>query len=233
MLRYLNVTLTVLAIVAAIVMVATSGEPVMTVLRGTRLEPVLQRFSWTNTIAFNLSIGYLVSVFFWLLVVYVPERARRSVLREHFAASYARFREAAIQVLLWASIGTHDSTLPAKLLDPQKFREFFEADKSRNWYAALNGLQGEPERLREVVLELKVLADEAAYILSSGIIKDPKVHRLFAVLKENIYRLNHSDVYTYDQVKYVGRFLWELLANFSFGEGYVDHDVIQVNIERL
>lgn len=233
MLRHLNVVLAVLAVIAVLVMFATSGEPVAQLLSGTAVESRLKALGWPNTIAFNLAVGYLVSALFWLLVVHVPERARRSVLRENLSRSYQSFRESTLQILLWASIGIHDSQLPRELSDHRKFREFFEADKSARWYAAMNGLQREEIRMGELVLELEIFADEVAYVLNTVAIQDAKVHRLFKVLKENIYRLNHSSAFTVEQVKYVGRFLWEVLSLWSFVDGQRESDIIQDTINRL
>ena len=231
--RRINISLAALAIVAALVMFAASGEPVISVLRDTPLESWLQRLGHTNTIAFNLAVGYLVSGIFWLLVVYLPDRSRRAVLRDNLNGSYKRFKESALQILLWCSIGTHDSRLPEELCDYRKFKEFFEANKSARWYEAMNGLQGSEIRMHELVLELEIFADELGYILNNSNIQDAEVHRLFKALKENIYRLNRSREYTDDQVKYVGRFLWEILAQWSFVHGQRDNDIIQETIERL
>ena len=231
--RHLNVVLAALAVIAAFVMFATSGEPVVAPLRGTAVEPTLTALGWPNTIAFNLAVGYLVSALFWLLVVHIPERTRRAEIRENHSRSYRSYRESTLQILLWASIGTHDSQMPRELSDHRKFKEFFGANKSERWYAAMNGLQGEALRMGELILELEIFADEVAYVLNALAIQDAKVHSLFKVLKENIYRLNHSSVFTDEQVKYVGRFLWEVLAYWSFIDGQRESDIIQDTIDRL
>lgn len=231
--RRINIALAVFAIVAAVVMFAASGEPVISLLRNTPVGFWLESIGHTNTIAFNLAVGYLVSGMFWLLVVYLPDQARRSVLRDNLSRSYKGFKKSALQILLWCSIGIHDSRLPEELCDHRKFKEFFGADKSARWYAAMNGLQDSEIRMHELVLELEIFADELGYILNNSSIQDPKIHRLFKTLKENIYRLNRSRDYTDDQVKYVGQFLWEVLARWSFVNGQQDNDIIQETIELL
>jgi hypothetical protein len=229
----LNKFLAMLSAVAAVVLFATSGEPVVSFLRGTVLEAFLQSLGHPNSIAFNLSVGYLVSTFFWLLVVYFPARSHRNLIRENLRRSYQQFKESVIQILLWASIGTHGSEMPKELCDQKKFKSFFHADKQKHWYAALNGLQEEPDRMHELVLELEIFADEVGYVLNTVDIQDAKVHQFFKLLKQHIYRLNHSNIYTYDQAKYVGQFLWEVLALWSPVEGYEDKDIIQETINRL
>ena len=231
--RSLNIALAIMAAVAVVVMFVASGEPVAFFLRGTPLEGFLLALGRTNTIAFNLAVGYLVSALFWLLVVYLPEHSRRRLLRENLSRRYQDFKESVLQILLWCSVGTHDSRLPEELCDHRRFKEFFGSDDSRNWYAAMNGLQSNDDRMHELVLEIEVFADEIAYVLNNVNIQNARVHRLFKTLKENIYRLNHSTVYTADQVKYVGHFLWGVLARWSFVDGQREEDIIEETIALL
>lgn len=231
--RKLNIGIAVLAVLAVLVMFVSSGEPVVFFLRGTSLERSLVALGRPNAIAFNLAVGYLVSALFWSLVVYLPERSRRSVLLDNLSRRYKSFRRSVLQILLWSSIGTHDSQMPDELSDHRRFKEYFKADQSSKWYAAMNGLQEDPDRMHELLLELEIFADEIAYVLNNANISDPQIHRFFKTLKENIYRLNHSTVYTYDQVKYVGQFLWSVLARWSFIDGQLEDDIIQTTIDRL
>src|SRR4051812_20787920 len=97
--RFLNIALGILAAIAVVVMFASSGEPVVIFLRSTPLEGPLLALGRTNSIAFNLAVGYLVSALFWLLVVYVPETSRRSVLRDNLSRRYQGFKESVLQIL--------------------------------------------------------------------------------------------------------------------------------------
>ena len=85
MFRHLNSTIIALSAVAIVVMFVSSGEAVIPVLRGTSLESILLAYGKANSIAFNLSVGYLVSVLFWLLVVLLPECARRRLLQDNLS----------------------------------------------------------------------------------------------------------------------------------------------------
>ncbi len=208
-----------------------STEPAIGLLRGTAIEPLLLALHNGNSIVFNLSVGYLVSLFFWLLVVHVPERQRRRILRNNLARRYKEFREDTIQILLWAAIGTHDSRLPEDLCDHRKFREFFDANGKAHWYAALNGL--EKERIDDLLLELQLLADEMSYVLNNVSIQDPNVHAFFKRLSERIFRLRNSSIYSYDQVKYLGNFLWEIHARWSMIDGQRENDIVEEMIEAL
>lgn len=212
---------------------SASGEPVVPWLRGTIFERPLLALGWTNTILFNLSIGYLVSLFFWFLVVYFPERKRRSLLRLNLSRRYQAFKEEVIQTLLWASIGMHDSTRPKELTNHEEFKRFFSENKNEHWYAALNGIQGDPQRMHELTLALQLLSDEVTYVLNNLPIQDESVHAFLKNLNENVYRLQHSEADIYNQVKYVSNFLWSILARWSFVGGQREDDALQKVIDRL
>jgi hypothetical protein len=187
----------------------------------------------SDQIVFEVSVAYLVSMIFWALVVYLPEKSRRDVLRDNLKRRYQAFKEDTIQTLLWASIGTHDSQLPKELSDHNRFREFFDANGKKHWYAALNGLQGNPDRIKNLLLEMELLANEVSYVLNNANITDAKVHSFFKRLCEHIWRLRNDTVYSYDQVKYLGGFLWSIHARWSIIEGQLERDVIDDMIHAL
>ena len=84
---------------AIIGMFSGSGWPVIAPLRGTVVEPVLYRLHG-NQIIFSLSVGWLVSLYTWFLVVVVPERRRRRVLRNRLRKYYEHFRRDVTRDLL-------------------------------------------------------------------------------------------------------------------------------------
>lgn len=234
MFRYVNQILAALALVAIFCMFSASGEPVIFALKGTPLDAPLVALGWQNAIIFNLSIGYLVTVFFWLLVVYLPEQARKKLLRENLRRRYQDFKEEVIQSMLWAAVGIHDSNLPKELADDHmRFKEFFNQDEKRLWHAVLNGIQGNEDRMRELSVALQMLSDEVVYVLNNVSIQDPSVHQFFKSLNENVYRINNSGADRYDQVKHVGGFLWGILARWNIIDGQREADVVQEMIDRL
>ena len=99
--RILTVAIAALSLLAVVVMFIASGEPVVSSLRGTSLETVLVALGWTNAIAFNLAVGYLVSALFWLLVVYIPDLSRRRLIRDNLSRRYQDFKESVLQILLY------------------------------------------------------------------------------------------------------------------------------------
>ncbi|MDM0008080.1 hypothetical protein QTI51_23670 [Variovorax sp. J22G73] len=222
--------LSVLSMVALIGMFVTSGEKVFGPIRGTNIEPLLLALGWTNTIAFNLCLGYLTSVFFWLLVVHVPERQRRKLLRESLSRRYADFKHNTIQICSWAG-NLQLSTMDVdELTEKSKFKDYFHRQR---WYDVANGLEANQDYVDGLLLEMQLLADELTYILNNVVIQDVEVHGLFKQLTERVYRMKYDPNYTADPVKYICQFLWELHANWSFVVGYMPNDPVTDKIARV
>jgi hypothetical protein len=233
-LLFKNKTLSLLAIVAAYFAVSASGERVIPWLQGTPVESALIQLGWTNTIVFNLAIGYLVSLFFWLIVVHLPERKRRAMLRNKLDRTYKYFKEDIVQTLLWALNAPYESAQIEQLAtDHIAFKNFFGNDNKSIWGAALNGMQDSEERLREVYFAMESLSLEVTYVLSSLPIQDENAHTFLKHLNETIRRLKHYDTAEYDRVKYIGSFLWGIFARWDILSGQMQDDPLQATINRL
>jgi hypothetical protein len=121
-----NLAIAVFAVIAALLLFVSSGEPLVPFLRDSQLAPNFYALSWPNTIVFNLSIGYLSSTIFWVLVVYLPEKSRHSLLRETLATRYTDFKHEIVQMFIWASGESQDVQFIDDLAnDHIKFKEYF------------------------------------------------------------------------------------------------------------
>jgi hypothetical protein len=168
-----------------------------------------------NPIIFNVSISYVASVILWLLVAWLPERRRRGILRTNLRNHYMLFREEIAHILLRAAArGSHaiDIELPKKLVDPAAFREYFSVNRDQNWYDALNGLQSNAEVLQDLLLEIDLFANEVASVVAKVEFDDSEPLAFFKRLIHHVQRLKNASVYSYDQVKYLGNFVWEVMA---------------------
>lgn|SRR5690606_4018845 len=73
----------ILLLISVIFVFISSEEEVATFLIGTPLERVFTGVLSGNTILFNLSMGIVVSSIFYLLVVFLPEKAKRRDIQPH------------------------------------------------------------------------------------------------------------------------------------------------------
>ncbi len=230
-----KVIASVLAVFALIGMLKSSDEPVLGLFQKTVVEDLLQKWSTGNTIIFHLSIGYLVSLMFWTIVVGIPERKKRIILKKNLANHYQLFKEDVIRILLEAAADSHpiESDLPKKLTDHLKFNEHFRSNKNQKWYDALNGLQRNTRYLNDLIVEIEIFANEIAYILNKVDFDEPDVIAFFKRLSQHVYRLKNSSVYSDDQVKYFGNFLYGILGRWSFIDGQREDDIVELMIKRL
>jgi hypothetical protein len=73
----------ILLLISVIFVFSSSEEEIATFLIGTPLEAVFTGILSGNTILFNLSMGIVVSSIFYLLVVFLPEQAKRRDIQPH------------------------------------------------------------------------------------------------------------------------------------------------------
>jgi hypothetical protein len=233
-LRKLELSLLALGFLSLIIAVASSGEPTVSWLRGTQLEKLLICLSCQNSIVFNLAIGYFVSTIFWVLVVYLPERQRRRLLKGNLTLRYKWFKETTLQIFSWAGNEGLTSSQLSDLLDYARFRDFYSKNNHEKWNAVLNGLdENEYKYMSELILEIEIFADELSYALNNLSVSDDKTHYIFKQFKEASHRFKNSVHYSYDQPKYVGNFLWGIFSRWCPIKGQRDHDYIQDAIDRL
>lgn len=229
--KKVNYFIFALAVIGAFGLFVTSGAPIIQSLVDSKIAPVLYALSYPNTIAFNLLIGYLTSTFFWFLVVYIPEKSRRRLLRATLANRYMEFKQEIIQILIWASGESKDLDYVNELAcDHIKFKRHFNKDK---WHAALNGIQSDKFHIKSLMLAMKIFSNEVEYVLNNVSIDDPTIHQVLKRLNENIIRLQEAEVDEYTKVRHVEAFLWQILARWNIIEGQLEEDIIKKMISRI
>lgn len=180
----------------------------------------------------NLLISFDASFFIWVLAVKIPESRRRMLLRNNMAHQYLHFKQSVIYSLLQCA-GVNGFQLKEELCDYQKFKAFFSANHDEHWYAALNGLQESKSLMNDILFEMEHLATEVSYVLNNVPINDEKTHSAFKFLETRIHQLNNCSVYQCDPVKYIGEFLWCILARWSIIHGQKQDDWIEEMIESI
>jgi hypothetical protein len=233
-LKVFTLLLWIISAVSIILALKASNEPIVSIFRNTWFNSFFQQFDTGNSIVFDLSIGFLVSVFFYFLVAWYPNRQRKKIIKQNFEEQYRLFKEEAIRIFLFACQGYSDE-LSSKLSEQSEFRKFFTEpvdgdSRSARWYDVLNGLKG--DRLKELLVELEVFMNEVAYVLNNVEINDTDVFSFFKRLSQAVYRLKNSTS-DYEDVEQLSKFLWELFAGWSFIDGYRTDDIIKVMISKI
>jgi hypothetical protein len=121
------------------------------------------------------------------------------------------------------------------LLDQAEFRRYFGihvTDNQTRWHGVLNSLNQNAYLLRDILHELEILREELLYVLSSIDVHDEEVFDFLKRLSHAILRLKDVEP-EYDDIKYIGGFLYEIFAGWSFIEGYRKEDIVLSMIERI
>ena len=79
--RYIYIILWILTAVSIFLVIKTSNSPIIPILRSTFIEKLFQQFYYDNSLLYDIAIGYLVSVIFYVIVVYLPEKQKQNDLR--------------------------------------------------------------------------------------------------------------------------------------------------------
>ena len=72
-----HIVLWVFTLISIILAIKSSNEPVIDLLKLTIIEKYLLQFSNANNFIWNVSIGFILSVIFYLIVVYFPDRQKK------------------------------------------------------------------------------------------------------------------------------------------------------------
>lgn len=234
-LKVSTLILLMISIGSIILALKASNEPMLPVFKDTWIDYFFQQFTTGNSIIYNLSIGFLVSFFFYLLVVSYPSRQRKNLIRRNFEEQYLSFKHDMICIFLSASEKVYDSDLPSKLTDQSEFRKFFlepldNEPRNIKWYSVLNGLK--EHHLKDILVVLEIFMNEVAYVLNNVNINDPKVFAFFKRLSQAVYQLKNSNL-GYDEIKPLDHFIWEILGGCSIVDGRRDYDVVKIMINKI
>ena len=224
--RIFTLILWILSTASIILVLKTSDEPMLAIFKNTWADSLFQQLATGNLIIFNLSIGFLVSVIFYLLVVWFPNRQRRNLIKRNFEEQYKMFKRDTIKIFLSILELGNDFDLPSKLSDVKEFRDYFK----NRWGGVLNGL--DEYHLKDLLVTLEIFRNEVSYVLNNVNISDPEVFALLKRLSQAVYSLKNSS-FKDDEIKEFSHFVWQLFGGFSFAEGCKDHDIVKIMIKKI
>lgn len=188
----------------------------------------------------NLLAGGLVSFLFYFLVVHVPERRKKSIIKANLLNTYRNIKEAILRQVIWASVkgGRHDLTADTDtiemLMSPKGFKDAFQGarESTEGFYAFQNQMDDDTPEFREIVLNLEMLSKQIDFLLHNYSIEDQETFDVFKRLELLLMQLRAYGP-GYDEAKPLCRFIYELYAGWSFIVGDIDHDWLEKRISDL
>jgi len=230
--RGLAIALWMLFLVSTFLMLKSSTDPLPSWLRGAE-EGLFSPFSTGNQIVFNISVGFIVGLFIYVLVVWLPEKFKRNRVRRSLAQQYDSFKEECIPIFFSALQQSYDLDLVQRLKDRVFFREYFKekvAPDQERWHAVLNGLT--EDLVKQLVVELEILMTEVHYALTVIDIDNQDAFAFLKRLAQILYRYRNWST-EYNDVKQLSGFMWSVHTGWSVIHGYTDKDIIAEMIEAI
>lgn len=229
----LSIALWALFVANALLMVKASSDPLLPLFAGTHAESLLTQFPTGNQIIFDISVGVIVGLVIYVLVVWLPERSKRLRVKRSLTRQYDGFKEACIAVFFSALRESYDLAIVARLKERSFFRDYFKekvSEDQERWHAVLNGL--DDTLVKKLVIELEILAAEVHYTLTVIDVENDEAFAFLKRLNEILYRYRNWTS-GYDDVKQLSGFMWAIYTGWSVIDGYMGKDVIAETIEAI
>jgi len=227
--KYISHLILYIAILSCILIIKSSSEPLLL----EELGFMLGQFSYGNEIVFNLSCGMLVSIWFYILVVLLPEYFRRSRIKRNFISEYRVFRKQLILHILSNSHEPYFTGLVEELADVAEFKKYFHTivDENKNrWYMFSNNLSD--KALKEIVLEFEAFKEAITVLLLNVDVQDDEVVSFLHRFKTVSITLKGVSTEDYLAYKDLLRLLWEMLSGFTV-EGYKNSDIFEEIFKKI
>jgi hypothetical protein len=184
-------------------------------------------------IFYDLGIGALVSLAFYILVVRLPDYQRRQRLKRSLEAHYNAFRTDCIEIMLLVADGSYVGGQTDALLEPDKFREYFKQQVQpgkERWDEFLNKL--DEFYLRQLQTRMEIFRDELIFILNNTDIQKDEAFEFLKRLSAAVYSMKFVRLGD-DELKPLSGFLWNVFAGWDWIEGYRKGDIVRRMIDEI
>jgi len=197
-------------------------------------HPALPDAKAWNKIFYDLAVGALVSVFFYLLVVRLPDYQRRQRLKRGLERHYRAFRKDCIEIMLLVADGTYLVGDPETLLEQDKFKDYFKekvppGDRDR-WDEFQNKLN--EYYLPELLTRMEIFRDEITFVLNNTDIPKDEPFEFLKRLSAVIYSMKDVTL-GYDELKPLSGFLWSVFTGWDWFKGYGKEDIVKKMISSI
>ncbi len=215
-------------------MFKSSSDQLIVPLRETAMGRVFSQFENGNQIIFDSAVGINVSLFIYVLVVWLPERGKRQRIRRNLEIQFDAFKEECICIFLSILKMPCDSDKISHLKGRSQFRDFFkepsEISGQTRWDVVTNGLDS--LNLNRLAVEFEILRDELRFTMKVIDVDHPEAFASLKRLAHILYRQQHV-MTDYDDVKQLAQFLWSIHTGWSWVTGYQEQDVFLQTIDSI
>jgi hypothetical protein len=233
--RSLDLLLGIVAIVSAAAVLLSHEDPFVrvAVCNHTGFCPTIAHAKAWYKVIYDLSIGALVSLAFYFLVVRLPEYWRRQRLKRSLELHYRAFRLNCIEIMLAVADRRYEGGLPETLLDPKEFKKYFKQkvtpDEER-WHRFMNNLnEFYLVRLQTLMEQFR---DELMFVLNNTDIPKDEPFLFLKQLSSVMYPMKLVTI-GYDEIKPLAGFLWDVFAGWDWVTSYRKEDIVKKMIDEI
>lgn len=192
-----------------------------------------------NTLLMNfiyaISISTIAAYIFYIFNIFLPEKKRKTIIKQNFEEQYLFFKEECIYIFLSALGQSSNKEIWEKLCDLEEFKNYFKKNfinSQDRWHKVWQELDG--RLLEDLLIQLSILRDEVAFILNNTEINEKNVLSFFRLLSQRVYNFKARGInMEYEDKKSLLRFLWELFTGWSFADGYRKEDIVKLMIKEI
>lgn len=193
-----------------------------------------------TSIFLDFLLAVIVSFVFYFLVVFLPEKQRKSILKNQISSTYKDLKRSILQEIVHGSIIAgrkdlnHSTELVDRLLDLREFRKEFSKGReaTEGYYAFSNHLNHDSPQFQEIMLNLKQMNTQIVFLLNHYNFDDPELFEFFKRLELHLLRLERVTP-DHDGSGPLLRFLYDVCSGWNFIAGYQDEDPILTHIKQL
>lgn len=198
--------------------------------------------SWPiiDTVATSLLTGGVISFVFYFLVVHLPERRKRRIVKSNLSSMYHQLKSDIAYQIIYASQQGGRSDIQAnqetvnQLMTSEGFREYFEGGKesTEGFKAFRNYIGRDVPEYREIVISLKTLAKQIDFVLYNYSIDDQEIFDFFKRLEKFLLHVEAINP-GYEAEKILSNFIWEIYTGWNSIDGYLGYDPVDKMIKEI
>ena len=181
-----------------------------------------------------LALDSLLAIVFWWITGPIAEKRRTKIIKGVALVAYLDFKKKLIRELLYlVKLYCGESQLD-ELMNVVKFKEVFRGENEKSaWYDVANAMENDfPKWIRFFKNQSFLLREELSLLLIRIDSTNPRALTTLHTLRRRLYDIENEEA-DCGGVKSIMSFFWQLLAGWSFIEGYYDYDTVERAITDL
>lgn len=164
-------------------------------------------------IVHNLAQDTVISLLFYYLLVYVPEKRKNDRIKKSLQMAFEDFKINTIRVFMHITKKENvDLESIKKLLKPNEFKKYFADDK---WQEVMNGLTHNKKLMHSVMQNLDILRKDFLFSLYNADISDNDMYYYIKDSAQSLAQFSYMEPEAED-MELLSEFLWNMFSKTSW-----------------